>query len=35
MPRIGTGIAGGSWADIEPLVSTLAEQVKVIVCDFA
>jgi O-acetyl-ADP-ribose deacetylase (regulator of RNase III) len=33
MPRIGTGLAGGSWGDVEPLVKTLAERVPVIVYD--
>lgn len=35
MPRIGTGIAGGSWGDIEPLVSAIADRVQTIVFDFA
>lgn len=35
MPRIGTGLAGGTWADIEPMVSAVAEDVRVTVFDFA
>jgi O-acetyl-ADP-ribose deacetylase (regulator of RNase III) len=37
MPRIGCGLAGGSWEEIEPIIKrTLTDQgVEVVVYDFA
>ena len=33
MPRIGVGLGGGSWAEIEPMLMTLAASVPVYVYD--
>ena len=34
MPRIGCGLAGGRWEEIEPIVTEELEGVEVTVCDF-
>jgi hypothetical protein len=33
MPRIGTGLAGGRWPDIEPLITDTLQGVPVTVYD--
>lgn len=34
MPRIGCGLAGGKWEEIEPLITTTCVESKVFVYDF-
>lgn len=35
MPRIGCGIGGGSWSKVEPIISHICRDIRVVVYDFA
>ena len=34
MPRIGCGIGGGSWSEVEPIIDRTCDSVRVVVYDY-